>query len=45
MTALPQTPHIEHHFTGLKPVRIALQAALIGGLAAAAAFGIARDIS
>ena len=37
--------YIKGRFTGLKPVRSALQTALIGGLAAAAAFGIARAIS
>jgi VIT1/CCC1 family predicted Fe2+/Mn2+ transporter len=33
------------HFTGAVPVRSALQTALVGGLAAAAAFGIARLIA
>ena len=33
------------HFTGASPLRSALQTALIGGLAAAAAFAIARAIS
>jgi len=37
--------YIKGRFTGLKPVRSALQTALIGGLAAAAAFGIARAFS
>jgi vacuolar iron transporter family protein len=37
--------YIKGRFTGLKPVRSALQTALIGGLAAAAAFGIARVFS
>jgi len=37
--------YIKGRFTGLKPIRSALQTALIGGLAAAAAFGIARAIS
>ena len=36
---------IKGRFTGVRPVRSALQTALIGGLAAAAAFGIARAIS
>jgi VIT1/CCC1 family predicted Fe2+/Mn2+ transporter len=36
---------IKGHFTGAKPLRSALQTALIGGLAAAAAFLIARAIS
>jgi VIT1/CCC1 family predicted Fe2+/Mn2+ transporter len=33
------------HFTGAVPVRSALQTALVGGHAAAAAFGIARLIA
>jgi VIT1/CCC1 family predicted Fe2+/Mn2+ transporter len=33
------------HFTGTRPFRSAIQTALIGGLAAAAAFGLARLIS
>jgi len=33
------------YFTGTAPLRSALQTVLIGGLAAAAAFGIARAIS
>jgi VIT1/CCC1 family predicted Fe2+/Mn2+ transporter len=37
--------YIKGRFTGLKPIRSALQTALIGGLAAAAAFGIARVFS
>lgn len=41
---MPKTPHVEGHFTGAWPVRGALQTTLIGGLAAAAAFGIARAI-
>lgn len=36
---------IKGQFTGVSPLRSALQTALIGGLAAAAAFGIARAIS
>ncbi len=36
---------IKGKFTGASPVKSALQTALIGGLAAAAAFGIARAIS
>jgi len=35
---------IKGHFTGVKPWRAALQTALVGGLAAAAAFAIARLI-
>jgi vacuolar iron transporter family protein len=37
--------YVKGHFTGAKPIRSALQTALVGGLAAAAAFGIARAIS
>ena len=36
---------VKGRFTGARPVKSALQTALIGGLAAAAAFGIARAIS
>ena len=42
---MPQTPHIERHFTGTGPVRGELQTVLIGGLAAAATFVTARVIS
>jgi hypothetical protein len=41
---MPQTPHVERHFTGAARVQSALQTALIGGLAAAAVFGIVRAI-
>jgi VIT1/CCC1 family predicted Fe2+/Mn2+ transporter len=37
--------YVKGHFTGARPVQSALQTALVGGLAAAAAFGIARAIS
>src|SRR5205085_2927010 len=37
--------YVKSRFTGTKPLRGALQTMLIGGLAAAAAFGIARAIS
>ena len=37
--------YVKGQFTGARPVRSALQTALVGGLAAAAAFGIARAIS
>ncbi|MFL5706995.1 MAG: hypothetical protein ACJ8AG_29865 [Ktedonobacteraceae bacterium] len=37
--------HIKGHFTGTNPIRSGLQTTLIGGLAAAAAFLIARAIS
>jgi hypothetical protein len=33
------------HFTGTTPLRSALQAVVIGGLAAGAAFGIARAVA
>jgi len=35
---------VKGHFTGASPTRSSLQAVLIGGLAAAAAFVIARAI-
>jgi vacuolar iron transporter family protein len=37
--------YVKGHFTGASPIRGALQTVLVGGLAAAAAFGIARAIS
>jgi vacuolar iron transporter family protein len=37
--------YVKGHFTGAKPLRSALQTVLVGGLAATAAFGIARTIS
>jgi VIT1/CCC1 family predicted Fe2+/Mn2+ transporter len=37
--------YVKGHFTGARPIRSALQTTLVGGLAAAAAFGIARAIS
>jgi vacuolar iron transporter family protein len=37
--------YVKGHFTGARPIRSALQTVLVGGLAAAAAFGIARAIS
>ena len=36
---------VKGHFTGVKPIRGGFQTVLVGGLAAAAAFGIARLIS
>jgi len=36
---------VKGRFTGISPMRAGTQTALIGGLAAAAAFGIARLIS
>ena len=43
--ALAVFGYIKGHFTGTAPLRGALQTVLIGGLAAGAAFGIARAIS
>ncbi len=37
--------YIKGHYTGVSPTRSAIQTAAIGGLAAAAAFGIARLVS
>ena len=37
--------YVKGHFTGARPMRSALQTVLVGGLAAAAAFGIARAIA
>lgn len=37
--------YIKGHFTGARPARSAMQTVLVGGLAAAAAFGIARLIA
>jgi vacuolar iron transporter family protein len=37
--------YVKGHFTGARPLRSALQTTLVGGLAAAAAFAIARVIS
>jgi VIT1/CCC1 family predicted Fe2+/Mn2+ transporter len=44
LIALTLFGYVKGHFTGASPARSALQTALIGGLAAAAAFGIARAI-
>jgi VIT1/CCC1 family predicted Fe2+/Mn2+ transporter len=44
LVALVIFGYVKGRFTGASPVRSALQTALIGGLAAAAAFGIARAI-
>jgi vacuolar iron transporter family protein len=43
--ALAVFGYIKGHFTGTPPFRSALQTVLIGGLAACAAFGIARATS
>ena len=45
LVALLAFGYVKGRFTGARPARSALQTALIGGLAAAAAFGIARAIS
>ena len=45
LLALVVFGYVKGHFTGAKPLRSALQTVLVGGLAAAAAFGIARAIS
>ncbi len=45
LVALLVFGYIKGHFTGARPFRSALQTTFIGGLAAAAAFGIARAIS
>lgn len=45
LTALTLFGYVKGHFTGTSPVRSALQTALIGGLAAGAAFIIARAIT
>jgi vacuolar iron transporter family protein len=37
--------YVKGHFTGARPIQSALQTVLVGGLAAAAAFGIARAIA
>jgi VIT1/CCC1 family predicted Fe2+/Mn2+ transporter len=45
LVALAVFGYVKGHFTGARPARSALQTAMIGGLAAAAAFGIARALS
>lgn len=45
LAALLVFGYIKGRFTGKRPIRSALQTALVGGIAAAAAFGIARAIS
>lgn len=45
LVALTLFGYVKGRFTGTRPVRSALQTLLIGGLAAAAAFGIARVIT
>ncbi len=45
LLALAIFGYVKGHFTGASPVRSSLQTVLIGGLAAGAAFLIARAIS
>ena len=45
LAALVVFGYVKGHFTGTRPLRSAIQTMLIGGLAAAAAFTIARAIS
>ena len=45
LLALAIFGYVKGHFTGTRPARSAIQTVVIGGLAAAAAFGIARAIS
>jgi vacuolar iron transporter family protein len=45
LLALGAFGYVKGHFTGARPIRSALQTTLVGGLAAAAAFAIARAIS
>ena len=45
LAALLVFGYIKGRFTGARPVRSALQTALIGGLAAAVAYGLAKAIS
>jgi VIT1/CCC1 family predicted Fe2+/Mn2+ transporter len=45
LAALAIFGYVKGHFTGASPLRSALQTVVIGGLAAGAAFGIARAIS
>jgi VIT1/CCC1 family predicted Fe2+/Mn2+ transporter len=45
LLALFMFGYVKGHFTGAGPIRSAVQKALVGGLAATAAFGIARAIA
>jgi predicted membrane protein (TIGR00267 family) len=45
LIALAVFGYVKGRFTGLKPIRSAIQTVLIGGLAAGAAFGLARLLS
>jgi VIT1/CCC1 family predicted Fe2+/Mn2+ transporter len=43
--AASERKYVKGRFTGARPIRSAIQTALIGGLAAAVAFGLAKAIS
>jgi len=45
LAALAAFGYVKATFTGTRPVHGALQTTLVGGLAAAAAFGLARLVS
>jgi VIT1/CCC1 family predicted Fe2+/Mn2+ transporter len=45
LAALAVFGYVKGHFTGSGPVRSALQTTLVGGLAAAAAFAIAKAVA
>jgi len=45
LAALPIFRYVKDRFTNARPMRSAIQTALIGGLAAAVAFGLAKAIS
>jgi VIT1/CCC1 family predicted Fe2+/Mn2+ transporter len=45
LAALGLFGYVKGHFTGTRPARSALQTALVGGLAAAAAFAIAKAVA
>jgi len=45
LVALAVFGYIKGHYTGARPLRSSVQTTLVGGLAAAAAFAIARLIS
>ena len=45
LAALAMFRYVKGRFTGARPGRSAAQTALVGGLAAAAAFGLARLVS
>jgi VIT1/CCC1 family predicted Fe2+/Mn2+ transporter len=45
LMALALFGYVKGHFTGTAPLRVAFQTLLVGGLAAAAAFAIAKAIA